>query len=332
MSFLVVPALIALLIKLFVLVASRSASRSQARLDTGDSRVAADKLMVFGAFTTMVLVMSGHNLVELLFYSGVGDGNSSELLLRWYYLFTVLSLGSMVVYAKSVSAMHSKNSKLSTLVNGTVVIVSFIAGVSIFFTNSLILGVDSIGYSITAIQGEYFWTFFMLSILAFALIYGYLIIGYISAKTHQSQIQCGYTLVALLPIMLTSIGLIVLMNMGYRLNAALVMPLASAAFLVITLRGEREHQMFDIRRHIPYSLERQTSGQIMDIFSQYTQDKISYKDALTQIERLLVLHKHEKHDGNVSSTAASMEMPRSSLYSIFRRLDIDLDELKQSKD
>ena len=66
----------------------------------------------------------------------------------------------------------------------------------------------------------------------------------------------------------------------------------------------------------------------MDIFSRYAQDEVNYRDGMAEIEKLLVLHKHSKSEGNVSQTAASMDIPRSSLYSIFRRLEIEVKEKK----
>jgi hypothetical protein len=187
-------------------------------------------------------------------------------------------------------------------------------------------GSQPIGYSVKAIQGDAYWLFRLFSIGSFVVICSYLLVGYRQASSHLTEIRCSYTMLALSPIILTSLSLLIIMSMGYEVNAAAVMPLASAAFLVITLMGENAHGLTDIRRHIPFSLERKTSGEIMTIFSQYSQDELSYRDALNEIETLLVVHKHQKHNRNVSSTAASMELPRSSLYSIFRRLNIEIPE------
>jgi beta-lactamase superfamily II metal-dependent hydrolase len=137
-------------------------------------------------------------------------------------------------------------------------------------------------------------------------------------------------LLAVLPLLVVAISVVVLMSMGIKINAAGIVPVLTTLFLLITIRGEANHKLTDVRRHIPFSLERKTSAQIMDIFSRYAQDEVNYRDGMAEIEKLLVTHKHSKNKGNVSVTAASMDIPRSSLYSIFRRLDINVKE--QEKD
>ena len=84
--------------------------------------------------------------------------------------------------------------------------------------------------------------------------------------------------------------------------------------------------MTDVRRFIPFSDERQTSNHIMDIFSSYAQDKVNYRDAVSSIEKLLVEHKYDKNDRNATYAAEKMGMPRSSLYSLFNRLEIKKDD------
>jgi len=242
---------------------------------------------------------------------------------------SVASLGMMILYAKDVSRIHLNNSLISKSITVIVIAATMVLGGLFMFTDFLISGAHTIGYSMTADRSEGYWLFLLFSLVSFFTIYGYLITGYIRAKSHLTEIQCGYTLWALMPIMLTSVTLMILMKMGLQVNAALVMPFATAAFLVITLKSEKVHGMFDIRGHIPLSLERRTSAEIMDIFSSYSQDQINYRDAMSEIEKLLVTHKHQKHGGNVSTTAASMELPRSSLYSIFKRLEIDIKDDKQ---
>ncbi len=342
------PALLALLIKVGVLFAAnaeRKAQRMHAasfnKTESGKSQSSprigvqptkpnqsSHEVGLLSLFTTMVLIMAGHNISELLGYIQFADGFVTDKILRWYYLMTVGSLALITLYSKEVSRLHAEGEIASKLITLAILISAVAIGAAFMFSDILVLGAHSIGYSATADHGAFYWLFQVYALLSFGVIVAYLIAGYLGSSQHQVQIQCGYTLLALAPIVITSLILLGLMRLGFDVNAALVMPLASAMFLVITLKGERLHGMFDIRRHIPMSLERKTSAEIMEIFSQYSQDRVNYRDALNEIEKLLVTHKHQKHGGNVSSTAASMELPRSSLYSIFRRLEIDLKDEK----
>ncbi len=336
MSLYFVPALLALFVKVGVLFAANAELRAQRTKIEGstpqDRSLSLDgrgnQIGLLGLFTTMVLVMAGHNISELLGYIQFNDGVITDNILRWYYLMTVGSVALITLYAKEVSQLHDNQGRRSSAVNILITIVAVAIASLFMFSDLLITGAHSIGYSPAADHGVFYWVFQVYALISFIVIAAYLIAGYMASSEHKVQIQCGYTMLALAPILITGLVLLVLMRLGYDVNAALVMPLASALFLVITMKGERLHGLFDIRRHIPLSLERKTSAEIMEIFSQYSQDRVNYRDALNEIEKLLVTHKHQKHGGNVSSTAASMELPRSSLYSIFRRLEIDLKDEK----
>jgi hypothetical protein len=317
MTIFIIPAVLALIIKLSVLYFSRFSSRGS------------------NIFITMLIMLACHNVAEVLGYVEYFNGAQTENILRWYYVMTIGSLLMIGIYAQEVSGLHrsskkdtKQNSSAQKMIAATWLLIAMAMGYIVMFSNLIVAGSEHIGYADRAIQGQGYWMFKAYSLAGFAAICGYLVIGYRKSQSHLTEIRCSYTLVALSPIVLTSLTLLVLMTMGVEINAAAVMPLATAAFLVITLKGEKAHGITDIRRHIPFSLERETSGKIMSIFSRYAQDEVNYRDALNEIETLLVLHKHKKHDGNVSSTAASMELPRSSLYSIFRRLDIEIKESK----
>ncbi|MFQ3226741.1 MAG: hypothetical protein ACI8RW_000119 [Porticoccaceae bacterium] len=70
--------------------------------------------------------------------------------------------------------------------------------------------------------------------------------------------------------------------------------------------------MADIRRLLPGSPERQACNEIMDAFSQYARDDVSYREAVSDIERLLVLYKYQKNHDNARATAE-----QASLVTLF---------------
>lgn len=296
----ILPALIALAIKLVVLIISRR--------NIGHSSV----------FFTMVLVFACHNVAEVLGFLEYFQGKQVDQLIRWYYVMSVCGLVAILSYSNEVSKLYKKSKTFDLTISALA-----IAGISlIMFTDTIVMGSEAIGYTVTAIRGEFYWVFQLFSITAYSVIIWCLVSGYRHAADHTTEIQCGFTLLALAPLIFIAVGVIGLMSIGIKINAAFVMPIGTTLFLLITLKSEATHRLTDIRRHIPFSLERKTANQIMGIFSRYAQDEVSYREGMNQIEKLLVTHKHDKHGGNVSSTAASMDMPRSSLYSIFRRLEI----------
>ena len=221
------------------------------------------------------------------------------------------------LYVSEITKLNFTKSKALLAFSGLIVITT------IAFSDLIVSGSSTLNYSITASQGKLYvvWQLFCLMTgIATSLA---LWIGLKSAKDHQLEIRCVYTAFALAPLVLLSLLILVLMGLGFQVNAVVAMPVATTLFLVIMLTSEYQHRLTDVRRFLPWSNERRTSQKIMDIFSNYSRDDLEYRQAVSEIERLLVLHKYDKNEGNASETAGKMGMPRSSLYSIFNRLDIE---------
>ena len=304
-SIYIMPALLALTVKLFLLFVARNERNGSS------------------IFFTLLLLLACHTMAEVLVYIEYFKGDYSTHVLRWYYVMTLCGVAAILVYAFQISNLLSSLRSISV----TAVALSICLSLFILLTDSVVSGATSIGYALTAEQGPQYWLFQLLFVGILFLISGVLIRGYLTAKDHVAEIQCGYTFLGLLPIVIVALSVVALMGFGMQINAAGIIPICTTFFLLITIKGERAHTLTDVRRHIPFSLERRTSGEIMDIFSRYAQDEVNYRDCMAELEKLLVVHKHSKSRGNVTQTAASMEIPRSSLYSIFRRLGVEVKDM-----
>ena len=298
MNIYIIPALFALLIKLVILVSAyRSIKGSQ-------------------AFFNIVAVFALHNICEVLAFLKFGGANFGYVLIS-YYVTSIWALAVVFFYAIDIS--HYKNS----ILNGTVIAVTAALTLALMFSGLIVNGTQSIDYTITAVRGPFYWAFQLYALTMFVLLLVTLVFGYRRAKDHAVEIQCLTVLFALAPLLLLGCGTMLAMNLGYKVTAAIILPLATTAFLFITLLSESKHRLTDIRRFLPWSPERKTSNEIMDIFTAYSRDAVEYRQAVSQIEKLLVLHKYQKNGENASATAELMGMPRSSLYSIFNRLEIE---------
>jgi len=221
------------------------------------------------------------------------------------------------LYAAEVSESQNK-----ALTHGVIFVIAAFAILSVC-TDVIVVGSRSIEYSITAVKGSAYVIFQAFSVGLISLAVTMLIRGYRKANSHQRQIRCASTILAILPTVLACLILLLIMSLGYQLNATAIIPITMMAFILITLASEGSHKLTDIRRYIPGSVERRSSREVMDICTSYSRDEISYRDAVSQIERVLVVHKYQKNGKNASVTAELMGMPRSSLYSIFNRLKIE---------
>lgn len=303
MSIYVLPASLALLVSIVVFLAAL-----QGRKRAGSN-----------TFCIMIFMFICLSICEVLSPFEFFKADRFLYLVKAYYLIALFGLCSVFAYSVHVARETSKKSIF------LVYVVALVLSCFVLFTNVVIQGIEPLGHTQTAIRGGLYILFQVFSFVLLVLIIATLLRGYLGPKDHIMQIQCSYTLLALFPFVITCLFILVSMAVGYKMNAVLLMPMVHVAFMLITLIGESRHQITDIRRFMPYSAERYTSHEIMDIFSSFARDEISYRDGINEIERLLVLHKYQKNGGNASATAELMKMPRSSLYSIFHRLGIETD-------
>lgn len=301
MIFQIIPAILAFLTTAYFLY--------HARQKSGQSKV----------FYTMVLIFLAHHLCEILaFVEFIKDGPQVIYQLKTYYIASLWLLLFILFYSQEVSKIKFP------IINKSLIGIVTVTSLLILYGDTIVSGTTSLGYVVTAQKGPLYPLF---QVSALTILFGTivnLIYGYKKANDHLTEIQCIYMLIAFAPIVLISISIISLMAIGFKVNALAVVPIATTLFLIITMKSENVHKLTDIRRFMPFSAERKTSQEIMELYSKYARDEIAYRECINEIEKILVLQKYVKNGNNASATAETMGMPRSSLYSIFNRLSIDL--------
>ncbi|MBX2847433.1 MAG: hypothetical protein KTR16_03880 [Acidiferrobacterales bacterium] len=308
MSVYFLPALLALLFKLFVMAFVLKGGR------------------VSKLFLTLVVVFAIHNAIEVMGYFDVQNGNAVTVFFRLYYVATVYVLLYILLHGLSVSKLE--NNAL------TAVLISAATGLSflMLFSNLIVAGQYSIGYTMTANKGPLYWLF---ALFLFATLIGNFIalfIGYSRAKSQIDSVRCVHSFFALTPVVLTFMAAIVFKMADININATGLVPIATAMFLAIMLKTESKHKLSDLRRVMPLSPERQTTQAMMDLLDEYIQNghkENVYKDLQAGIEREIIKYSLNHCEGNVSETAKMMGLKnRSTLYSMVNRLDVSLNELK----
>jgi len=268
---------------------------------------------------TMVLVFLAHHICETLgFIEFIKNSPHVIYQLKVYYIVTFWALIYIFMYALEISKVTIKH--INVILYGLGAVITAL----ISYNDTIIAGANSLGYIMTAQKGAYYFIFQITSLLLLSTLIGILFHTYKKTTNTVTQTQCIYMLIAFSPLLLTVLGVMLLMTLGFEINAAVVIPISSTLFLMILLKSEAEHKLTDLRRFMPFSPERQTSQEIMELYTSYTQNEISYRDCMAKIERILVMDKYNKSGNNASMTAKLMGMPRSSLYSIFNRLNIDI--------
>lgn len=309
MSIFFVPALVSLLFKLFVLAYVLRGGK------------------VSVLFLSLIVVFAVHNAIEIFGYFNALGGEAESAFLRLYYVATAYAILYMLLHGIAISKVSSK------LITSVLIAVSTALSVLILFTDLIIAGQYSIGYTMTAVKGQYYWLFASYILILLSCNFVVLVYGQSAAKSRLDSVRCVHSLIALTPIMLVFIMAIIFKIADVGINATGLVPIATAIFLAVVLKTEAKHKLSDLRRVMPLSMERATSNQFMDLLDEYinnTNQDNAYKTLQAGIEREIIVYSLKKCDNNVSHATKMMGLKnRSTLYSMMSRLSIDMNELKQ---
>jgi len=305
MSVYMLPALIGIAVKLWLLVVVQ---RSE---------------WINKALLAFVAVFAVQNLSELLLFNSFNTHVGADFLIRAYYV----CISAVVAYG----FYYIMNEQKSMIARFTVILMglfSAVVGGLMMFSNLLISGAERISYSITAVKSDYYWLFQVYVIGAMLAWLIGLVINYMNSDGVEEKIKHYFALLALTPVALASIAIVILMNLGVQINATLIVPVISTLFLLILNAGRATHDFKrDPREKIPFSRESVFYARLAKTSAQYGMENIGHKEFMTEVERIALEYKLLSNDKNVSHTAQSLRIERSSLYGKFRALKIQHREL-----
>lgn len=301
MSLLMIPVVIALALKLGVL---RVAHKTKEKSESLFSFVA--------AFTLL-------NACELMLFLNFDNDGSSEWLMRCYYSLSVFVLAFGISYAFEVSSGETNRSgrQRTLLWVPPALITAFV-----FFSDIIIAGANPTTTASTAALGEHYWIFQVYSFASIVAIASLLWRGYRNGESERRKIQCMCIMIAFTPLLMTAAAILTLMGMGIDVNALSILPIASSLFLLIVIYGERYHYMTDLSRLLPYSAERIMVNEMLEVACKYASEDFTHKETMDELNKLVIVFKQNKYKGNIMQTAKSMDVSRSTLYSMLKRYDI----------
>jgi len=311
MSIIFIPALISLLLKLFVLAHVIKGGR------------------ISNLFLSLIVVFAAHNAIETLGYLLYYKSNSdiAFIIFRFYYITTIYLLLCILLHGLSISKLENQFTTLSLIGAATTL------SALVLFTNTVVAGEYTIGYSMTAVKGDYYWLFSAFLISSLVSTIAALTYGYRTFSTQLEKTRCKYSLLALMPIFIISSVAITLKIVDAKVNAAGLIPIATTLFLIIILQTESKHKLSNIRRLLPLSLERQTANNFLLLLDNYVKNSgkdNAYKELQHGIEREVVSYSLKKCNNNITHTANMMGIRnRSTLYTMINRLDIDIKNVKE---
>lgn len=277
------------------------------------------------------VVFIASSIVNLVIFAPLGILQFLNIPIEFFSrLYYVLDNLSTLVAAYLLLGMFG--SKLHKMVTVVLLVVAYIliSSYSVLFTDTHFDGLIITSYVTLAKQVPNNPFIIIPQILAFLPLLAVvvtLIRTYRGAKTNQSQIRNFYALIAF-----------ILFNLSYisSIWAGLDNPIGGMVlatrgfffFFVITLTL-LSNDFFDIRHITPKTVENHASVKIFKLFRYYSNEKIGHKEAVREMEKIMVEYKLTKIIGfkddegsALPIVADSMKISRSGLYDVLKRLGI----------
>ena len=301
MMWIVLPALIALLLKMRILIGSWNqdwASRE---------------------WLGLVIVYACFNLSEVLVYGAIEFVKSPHALLVTYYVCGNFCIAFGQLYVANGDVLWQR------LLTYWMFVAAIVISLFEIFTTHFIAGYVVGSMPVVAAKGSYFVYYVIFALTSCVLTFYTLIFNYVRSKDREEKTKYGYTILGLIPIALTVSGTLLFISLGINANGSMVIPLATTLFLFITARGRVQDQLrYDIQKYLSPKLEQsKVAWEIEELYSSYLKGDIDYKFAKKRFGQLLLRTALAEHSGNISQAARSAEVARSVFY------DPAFDEIKE---
>jgi cytochrome c biogenesis factor len=205
---------------------------------------------------------------------------------------------------------------LNKLSTSTAILLSFLLVALILGTELVIAGYQLINYSITRIAGPYYW--FFQSIALAALMISILLNLFGSIRQKPGCQKCKATLVCFLPYAVSITLVILLMQAGIKINASLIVPLATTYLLLVLIYLEDKNTVFRILASVPFSKERKgyrlLAAEIEQFLGNATNgDKTSLKALTNALEKHIVSVAVDMSNGSQAKAAVLLGTSTSSV-------------------
>ncbi len=242
MSWWIGTSLLAICIKLWLLFAKRIQLREN------------------GSLELLLIGFLGMNVIELGGFFSMENESLLFSLLTFYYMFTTLTVAAMLNLFMSMNGASSAMLKINWF------IAAVMAG-SFMVPGLMLLGVQQLGFSATRIPGPLYlyWVVYIISTLIFAMIQ--LGAVYLKHRAEEKGKQVLVILLGLSPAVLTSIVIVVMMQLGFKVNLGAIISLMICTFLLSLIWAENKHSVFKVLARVPNTEEHRIRTQLHTAFA-----------------------------------------------------------------
>jgi len=296
MNLLILPSLIALGIKVWLFSVSRLA------LFRDNPHLAFFLCALFGL-----------NLAELSLFLMKNDPAGASPVIMSYYAAAIFSAAAYLILAIWV-IWHTK------FITNLLVASALIMSALVFIPDFFISGAQSIGYSITRIPGEYY-IWLQIYLIAFMMLaIAISVYGIIAGKNKRVQKRSLIVLIATSPMAVAATLIILIMIMGYQVNATVILSLLTSLTLVILIYAEKQYRMFKFLSYVPYTEENRIRNQISLLVNEtidslfLNEETLDFKDISAKFEAAVIDMAIQATNGNKTQAAKLLQIGKATLH------------------
>ena len=296
MSIFALPSLLALIIKLWLF------------------KVAGRRLFLDNPMLAFFLCsLLGMNINEFGYYA---FANEATVLLPVLLLFYITVVYAVAAYFLMVIDMLYPVRFVKT---GLLSVATLLAMVTAT-TDLVIADAVRTDYSITRVAGEFYWV--MQAYLLVLLVGGLFLLARGALKNTQSMIRkrCLAILLGTSPVILTGIGILAAIQLGFEPNGALILSLMTTVTLILLIYIESRYRLFLFLSYVPYTRERQIRKAVTDLVAESVEALFKSGGALDmkavsgKFESALIEMAIEATGGNKTHAAEVLQIGKATLH------------------
>lgn len=195
------------------------------------------------SFLAVFISLLALNISEMLLLTVNLDTAGATILVMAYYIFGLFSILSVLGITLSIT----KNIFPVKWLLGAGILVSALVA-----TPGLIIeGSRSIGYSYTRIEGPYYFVIQLALLIPFSLAVGMLIFGALKSSSKQIRAKCTLLLGCLAPSFVALFLIVLLMQLGYQINATVIISFTVNILLFGLLYLEGKYHLYGLLSSLP---------------------------------------------------------------------------------
>lgn len=270
------------------------------------------------ALAVAILALLCMNSFELLgfFYVERASHPLAHYGVLCYYLFVELFLLSLAALVWTVTRPPS--AALFKWLSAVFVIFTLV----IFWPGFAILGVRSIGYSLTRIAGPYYFLVPILLLGSAAFVIGAMTWFSLKPKKYETRRSAQTLLLSFSPMLLAIFVVVLLMMSGAKINATIAFSISSIFTTLLLLKTATRHGQIAIMRLIPNTREHRLMNGIVNFV---VQPELGLENAKAYIEKLMLVESLEVCGGNRAEAAKMLGINRATLYRKMKTHGMDSD-------